>query len=169
MQSPVETERTIKSSNEEYERILIAHDGTEMSDEALKHACYLSKISGAELVIMNVIDVDVIPPSFLLAFIKPDRSEEQAKEEIRTTIEGGVRQMLEQRVRACKSLGVTRASQLIRVGKPSEQIIKAMEDQDVDLVVMASGKITSTVRSIGSVARRVLDNASMPVLIVYKR
>ena len=50
-------------------KILMAHDGSEMSDKALRHALYLSKSSGAELVIMNVIDPDVIPPSALLAFI----------------------------------------------------------------------------------------------------
>jgi hypothetical protein len=41
-----------------------------MSDKALRHALYLSKVSGAELVIMNVIEAVVIPPSFVLAFMK---------------------------------------------------------------------------------------------------
>ena len=42
-----------------------------MSDKALRHALYLSKASGAELVIMNIIEAEVIPPSFVLAFMKP--------------------------------------------------------------------------------------------------
>lgn len=39
-----------------YERILVPHDGSEMSDRALKHAIYLSKISGTEIVILHVLE-----------------------------------------------------------------------------------------------------------------
>ena len=49
----------------------LRHDGSGMSDKALSHAMYLSKASGAEPVIMNVIEAEVIPPSFVLAFMKP--------------------------------------------------------------------------------------------------
>jgi nucleotide-binding universal stress UspA family protein len=62
---------TISSPVQQYQKILITHDGSEMSDKALRHALYLSKASGAELVIMNIIEAEVIPPSFVLAFMKP--------------------------------------------------------------------------------------------------
>jgi nucleotide-binding universal stress UspA family protein len=39
-----------------YERILVPHDGSEMSDKALKHAVYLSKISGTEIIILHVLE-----------------------------------------------------------------------------------------------------------------
>jgi hypothetical protein len=39
-----------------YERILVPHDGSEMSDKALKHAVYLSKITGTEIVILHVLE-----------------------------------------------------------------------------------------------------------------
>ena len=39
-----------------YQKILVSHDGSEMSDKALSHAAYLSKISGAEIVVLNVIE-----------------------------------------------------------------------------------------------------------------
>jgi hypothetical protein len=51
-----------------------------MSDKALNHAAYLSKISGAEIVVLNVIEDVVIPPSTLLTFIKSDISVEKAKD-----------------------------------------------------------------------------------------
>ena len=44
-----------------YQKTLVSHDGSEMSDKALSHAAYLSKISGAEIVILNVIEHDVVP------------------------------------------------------------------------------------------------------------
>src|ERR687886_827359 len=78
-----------------YQKILVPHDGSEMSDKALSHATYLSKISGAEIIVLNIIEDVVIPPSTLLTFIKPDTPIEKAKEDLRNTLEGGVKQMLE--------------------------------------------------------------------------
>lgn len=40
----------------QYNGILVPHDGTEKSDKALGHAIYLSKLSGAEIIILNVIE-----------------------------------------------------------------------------------------------------------------
>jgi nucleotide-binding universal stress UspA family protein len=76
--------------------------------------------------------------------------------------------MLEERVRISKELGITNVSQTVRTGKPVEEIITAAEKENFDLVIMASDKITSPVRSLGSVARRVLDNTRKPVLIVHE-
>ena len=39
-----------------YYGILVPHDGSEKSDIALRHAIYLSKLSGAEIIILNVIE-----------------------------------------------------------------------------------------------------------------
>ncbi len=43
-----------------------------MSDRALNHALYIAKIANAEIVIFHAIEVDSVPPSTLLSFIKPD-------------------------------------------------------------------------------------------------
>jgi nucleotide-binding universal stress UspA family protein len=153
---------------QQYQKILIAHDGSEMSDKALRHALYLSKASGAELVIMNVIEAEVIPPSFVLALMKPGVPLEKAKDELRNTMEGAVKQMLEERVRVSKEAGVAKVSHLIRIGKPVEEIIAASEEGNYDLIVMASGKITFPVRSLGSIARRIIDSTRKPILIVHE-
>ncbi|MDQ3868936.1 MAG: universal stress protein, partial [Thermoproteota archaeon] len=39
-----------------YKMILVPHDGSEISDKALNHAIYLSKVSDAEILILNVLD-----------------------------------------------------------------------------------------------------------------
>ena len=168
MQSTTRTRKLMIAPIRGYQKILIAHDGSEMSDKALTHALYLSKSLGAELVIMNVIDTDVIPPSSVLAFLKQDKPLEQAKEDMESMLEGAVKQMLEERVRLCKELGSGRVSYTVRAGKPVEEIIAAAEEANCDLIVMASGKITSAIRSLGSVARRVLDSTRKPTLIVHE-
>ena len=74
-----------------YQKILVPHDGSVMSDKALNHAAYLSKTSGAEIIVLNVIEYEVIPPSTLLTFIKSDTPIEKAKEDLRNALEGGVK------------------------------------------------------------------------------
>ena len=39
-----------------YKTILVPHDGSTMVDIALKHAIYLSNLSGAEIIILNVLE-----------------------------------------------------------------------------------------------------------------
>src|SRR5918994_4974442 len=63
----------------QYERILVPHDGSEMSDRALRHAVYLSKISGAEIVILHVLE-------------RIDNILGKRKEELATTAEEDIRQ-----------------------------------------------------------------------------
>jgi hypothetical protein len=52
----IETDLSILGSRIRYERILVLHDGSEMSDRVLRHAVYLSKMSGTEIVILHVIE-----------------------------------------------------------------------------------------------------------------
>ena len=139
-----------------------------MSDKALSHAAYLSKISGAEIVVLNVIEDVVIPPSTLLTFIKSDTPIEKAKEDLRNTLEGGVKQMLYERIIQCKDAGINKISYKIRTGKIVDEIIHQSEEMDFDLIVMASSRITSKIRVLGSVVKRVLDSARKPVLIIHE-
>ncbi len=160
-----------------YRKILVPHDGSEMSDRALGHAAYIAKASGAEMTIMNIIETDLIPPSFTLAFLGKDgatatTSLEEARDRLRTTIEGGVKQMLEQRIQACRDVlgrgNDKMVSFEVKAGKPAEEIINASEEKGYDLIVMGSSKIASPVRILGSTARRVLDSTKKPVLLIHE-
>jgi nucleotide-binding universal stress UspA family protein len=139
-----------------------------MSDKALSHAAYLSKISGAEIVVLNVIEDVVIPPSTLLTFIKSDTPIEKAKEDLRNTLEGGVKQMLEERIRQCKDAGINKISYKIRTGKIVDGIVHQSEEMDFDLIIMASSRITSYVRVLGSTVRKVVDSIRKPVLLIHE-
>ena len=39
-----------------YKKILVMHDGKDKSNKAINHAIYLSKLSGAEILILQIID-----------------------------------------------------------------------------------------------------------------
>ncbi len=139
-----------------------------MSDHALKHALYLAKLSGAQLVILHVIESEAIPPSALLTFIRPEVGLKGAKEDLKSTFEEAARQMLEHMVRESKDDGIADIEYITRAGKPVDEIVNESESRNYDLVVMASGRITSKVRVLGSNVRRVLDSISRPVLVIHE-
>jgi nucleotide-binding universal stress UspA family protein len=154
--------------NLDYRKVLVPHDGLEMSDKALAHAMALSKkISEAQIVLLNVIDyVDNIPPSLTLAYMR--EGVEKSKESLRNDIESGARHILEQRVEYCKKAGITQTTLKIAYGKVAEEIIRIAEEMECDVIVMASSRMPSFIRALGSNARKVVDNARKPVLIIHE-
>ena len=151
-----------------YKKILVTHDGSEMSNKALLHAIFLTKIANAELVIVNVIEEDVVPPSTLLSFLGKEGNDlNKSKEELRNTLEGAVKKMLEEKIKRYKDQHIN-LSYKILVGDPTDEIIKYAEESDIDMIVMSSRKITTIIRAIGSTVRKVIDNTRKPVLVIHE-
>ncbi|MGC2573446.1 MAG: universal stress protein [Candidatus Nitrosopolaris sp.] len=150
----------------QYKTILVPHDGSTTADIALKHAIYLSNVSGAEIIILNVLEnLDSVDSSAVLATSGKDI---EAKSDYEITLEGKVKNMIEEKIKLCKKGGLKgQVSYKIQTGKPVEEIIKVSEEMYIDLLVMASSKSSSLVSKIlGSTVRRVIDNIKNPVLIV---
>ncbi len=57
-------------------------------------------------------------------------------------------------------------TQQVRSGSPASEIIKAAKAKDTGLIVVASQSSRATAVLMGSVAHRVLNNATCPVLVV---
>ncbi len=152
----------------DYNKILVPHDGSEMSDTALRHAIYLCKFLKAELTIISIIDQDVIPPSILLSFIRKEEEGglQKSKEDIQKTFEDAIKKMLENKIEQFNH--DLHISYKVLAGKPADEIIKFSEESDIDLIVMASSRILSPVRIIGSTARKVLDSTRKPVLMIHE-
>jgi nucleotide-binding universal stress UspA family protein len=82
-------------------------------------------------------------------------------EELALTMEEGIRQMLENRIKLCKKAGVKEVSYIIRTGKPADEIVRLVGERYYDLIVMASSRISLTIRiTLGSNAKRILDSPS---------
>ena len=177
----------------EYKKILVPHDGSESSDKALAHAIYLSKISKAEIIILNAIeDVHEIAPTTISAGSEPERNasiahgkmEDQqafaksaAEDEIRTKppsnedlnfkIKGRLEEMIKERISLCRDSGVeSQISYRIQTGKALDQIVDLAKDSDVDLIIMVSDKIGSSIKGIMSSTRKVIDAVNTPVLVL---
>jgi nucleotide-binding universal stress UspA family protein len=169
---PASLQRLSPEAIPKYSRILVPHDGSEISDKALAHAIYQSKISGAEIVILNVVEhIESKESSTVTATAKGEEEgvefDRTKRADLEITVEGEAKRMIEDKIRLCKEAGVTsQISYKIQTGKPVDEIVKLAEEINVDLIVMASSRITSSVMVLGSTTRRVMDGTKKPVLVI---
>ena len=139
-----------------YKKILVPTDGSEFAKKAQKHALFLSKVSGAEIVAVSVTEnnfVNGLPLDdevYQLNQILKERSEENLKEFDKLNED---------------DLKITH---VIREGSPARVILEVAEDEDVDLIVMGSSGKSGFDRFImGSVADKVVNSAKCAVLVVH--
>lgn len=148
---------------------MVPHDGSGMSDKALAHGIYMSKISNAELVILHVLEdvgdakVTSLDVSTEDSASKEDGSKSGGKD-LKVTLEGQGMRIIEDRIRICKENGVKNVSYKVQIGNPADEIIKLSQEIDFDVIVMASKRITS--RILGSTARKVIDTVKIATLII---
>src|SRR5918994_261000 len=110
---PTKVSKLIPSSIPEYKRILVPDDNSELSNQALSHAIYLSNVTGAGIVMLNIVkDIGKIQPTTISATTTKEGGEVVAKntavdqkKDIQITIEGHAEQMMEERIRLCKESG----------------------------------------------------------------
>ena len=163
-------------SNPKYNRILVAHDGSENSDKALSHAVYLSNMSGDEIVILHILEhIHKMDSSALLATSKggaegKEDIEKSNKQDYEVRVEGEVKQMIEDKMKFCKQAGVkSQVSYKIQTGNPADEIVTVAEDMNIDLVVMASSRTSPSLarRLLGSTSRKVIDSVEKPLLVIH--
>lgn len=148
-------------------RILVPHDGTEMSDRALAKATELAGALGAEMVIVHIVDSRFVPPSATLGFISDRTSLEAAKAELVRILKSGAEQMLKKRIDEVRKKGV-KVDFILGVGSPAEEIVKAARSVKAGMIVIGSRQLRGTdrLKALGSVARKVSETASCPVMII---
>jgi hypothetical protein len=94
---PTSLQRLSPKAIPKYSRVLVPHDGSEISDKALAHAIYQSKISDAEIVILNVVEhVESKESSTMTATMKGEGEEfdKTRRADLEITVEGEVKQMI---------------------------------------------------------------------------
>ena len=139
-----------------YKKILVPTDGSEFAKKAQKHALFLSKMSGAELIAVSVTEnnfVNGLPLDdevYQLNQILKEKSEENLKEFEKLNED---------------NLKITH---IVREGSPAKVILEVASEEDVDLIVMGSSGKSGFDRFImGSVADKVVNSAKCAVLVVH--
>lgn len=148
-------------------KILVPHDGDQMSDKALMYAAELAKAVDSEVTILYVIEEIEVPPTLLLG---NDRILiAKARMSIARELEQKWNNFAQGKLRLLSSEKV-KANSVVKIGHPGEEILQFAKDNKIDLIVMGSRRlegILKVLRALGSVTRKVSELASVPVLIVH--
>ncbi len=145
----------------DYKTIVCPVDGSELSELAESHAAYLSRVSGAKLILLHVVE-----KWYHATHIVTDSSEWQAIHE--EWLKKG-QELLDKEETRLRETGVTNISTLLRDGDASHEIIALAVEKRADLVVMASHRYTPIGKLfMGSVIDRVTKKSPCPVLWIFK-
>jgi nucleotide-binding universal stress UspA family protein len=140
-------------------RILVPLDGSRLAEQALSCAMTLGRGLPAELVLFRAVSLPSdVQEALDGAGLKPGPIMEQLETEAHEYLEA-------------MSLLLAKTdlnfSRVVRHGLAADAIVDCIEEVDVQLIVMASHGYTGIKRwTHGSVAERVLQSASVPVLLV---
>ncbi len=139
-----------------YKKILVPTDGSEFAKKAQRHALFLAKVSGAEIVAGSVTEnnfVNGLPLDdeiYQLNQVLNERSEENLKEFDKLNEDD------------------IKITHVIREGSPARVILEVANEEQVDLIVMGSSGKSGFDRFImGSVADKVVNSAKCAVLVVH--
>lgn len=145
-----------------YKKILIATDGSEYIKKAVTHAIELTKLSGAQLHAVYVMDIktDYGPKSYLSTDISTRGLENFLRQEGEEALKYIEEQAGEEDLRVEK---------WIVKGHPAEEILKLAEEQSVDMIIMGTlGRSGIEKFVLGSVADKVIRNSRIPVMTVRR-
>lgn len=138
-----------------YRHILVATDGSQLSNAAVEHAANLAKVVKATLIVITV-----LAPYF------PYENEPQfeAYQDSRKTL---AMQDLNVAKIIASRLGVTCDIVLVENAEPYQGIIDTAKKRECDLIVMAShGRRGITAIVLGSETVKVLTHSAVPVLVI---
>ncbi len=156
-----------------YRKILLTHDGSELAGNAVSHATALAKATGAEVVVLQVVDsVSQLMAQMTTGAIEPLPAGQ-------VTVEIAEESVASQHADAEENLGAVKAAleaegvQNVRVivaeGRPQDAIIDAVNELDCDLVVMATRGRTGLGRALlGSVADHVVRNTPKAAVLLIR-
>ena len=151
----------------EIQKVMACVDFSDYSKMTIEKAVEVVKGLPAEIILLNVInnrDLDairVVSPYFPGSF-----TVESFVEKTSTERRGKIREMIDQFFPDEKQ----RMRILIQVGVPYEAILKAIDEEKVDLVVLASKGRSNLIGTLhGSNAEKVFRHSPVPVLSVRSR
>jgi nucleotide-binding universal stress UspA family protein len=159
-----------------YQKILLATDGSEQAEKAGEYAISTADFTGADIIVLYVIDTYLwgglhmhsTDRSYLDALPQHDLREKldkQLREEGEKAVES-FKDKLEETQCAGKCTNVNLIT-MIKEGKPSDVILKTIEEEGIDQVIMGkSGKHGLDKFVLGSTADKVVREAEVPVNVI---
>ena len=161
-------------------KILVTYDGTEKSDKAINYSIYLSNISNAEIVILQVIEnIDKLESSSIDVSNKNTESETTTSTETTdepniksqnysVNIKGEIVKSMEDKIKEIENKGIkNKISYKIRAGFIIDEIVKETRESKYDLLVISSSHMDSWLSSLFSETRKIISHVDLPVLLLH--
>ena len=150
-------------------KILLPHDGTEISDKALEKSKEFAKAFNAELSILHVIQHSPLPPSLILDH---DRQWiEESRRSIVKKLEEGWIKMAKEKINPILEKENIKFNLIVSTDEQpiSDQIVKFASENKIDLIIIGSQRLSeiSKIKALGSVSRKVSENVDCPIMIIH--
>src|ERR687898_765702 len=154
-----------KNNIPSFKKILVADDGKDESGRALIYAISLSNSTGAELLILRILeDVDKFDD------VTVEGSHESSKidnQNFHRHIKGDLIDAMEEKIKKCQEAGCkNKVSYKFLTGNVVNEIANEINNNNYDLVVMLTYHIDSWFSSLFSDVRKIMNHISKPVLII---
>ena len=145
----------------EYRNIICPVDGSELMNMCEDAAAYLSKISGAKLILVNVVE------KWYRATHMATNSQEWTEIHEGWLAEGNA--LLEKEAARLRETGVKEIETVLRDGEAAYEIVAVAKERGADLIVMSTHHYSGMGKLfMGSVTDRVTKRSPCPVLWVFK-
>jgi len=144
---------------------LVTDDGRDISNKALNYAISLSNSTGAELLILRILeDVEKF------GNISVEGSHEISQldsQDFHRKIKADVIDAMEEKINKCqKAAFQNKISYKFLTGNVVDEIVNEINNNNYDLVVMLTSHIDSWFRSLFSDVRKIINHIRKPVLII---
>lgn len=145
----------------EYRNIVCPVDGSELTDKVIDAAAYLSNISGAKIILLNVVE-----KWYRSEPLVTDSPEWQAIHE-EWLSEG--RKLLEEAAGKLRGKGVKHIETVLEDGDAAYEIVAVATQKNADLIVMATHRYSPIGKFfLGSITDRVSKKTPCPVLWLFE-
>ncbi len=138
----------------EIKTILVAVDGSEFSEKAVRYGCAIGPALNAEIILLHVVPMVVsATPYHDTVSDQPFLALQKVGEDILS--------------KAKKIAGSVPVTDLLDHGDPAGRIIEIAKERNVDLIIMGSRGLSGIRRLFtGSISDKVTNQAGCPVMIV---
>lgn len=147
-----------------FRKILYPTDFSEDAEKALEYVKKLKEAGTEEVVIVHVIDGESLE-AMVTPCIWSGEDVEKCEERIKKKMRREARKKLKNIEKAID----VNVKTVIKIGKPSAEIIKVAEKEKVSLIVMGAhgmGKMEELL--LGSTAEKVVRHSKVPVLVIRR-
>ena len=140
-----------------YKKVLVTSTG-EYLDEVIEHT--LDLIHGRPMEVIGLYVADTSAP-----FLTPSKVKQMMVDELKSR----GKEILDSMEQEFKKVGTINFNPMLIEGDPAEKIVEIAEEENVDVIIMGTGKSKIDKHLLGSVSEKVVHSAPCTVLLIRSK